>query len=67
MANHARGKDFQKLRNAHEFNHQDPELDHAPDSSNDDKPVGRLLKKPDSRDNSKPIRRLLKKITYDER
>jgi hypothetical protein len=44
MANHARGKDFQKLRNAHEFNHQDPELDHAPDSSNDNKPVGRLLK-----------------------
>ena len=61
MANHARGKDFQKLRNTHEFNHQDPESDHAPDSSDDNKPVGRLLKKPDSSDDNKPIGRLLKK------
>ncbi len=45
MANHARGKDFQKLRNAHGFNHQDPESDHAPDSSDDDKPIGQLFKK----------------------
>ena len=37
MAKHARGKDFQMLRNAHEFNHQDPESDQAPDSSDDDK------------------------------
>ena len=61
MANHARGKDFQKLRNAHEFNHQDPESDHAPDSSDDDKPVQRLLNKPDSSDDYKPIGCLLKK------
>ncbi len=49
------------LRNTHEFNHQDPESDHAPDSSDDNKPVGRLLKKPDSSDDNKPIGRLLKK------
>jgi hypothetical protein len=60
MAIHARGKDFQMLGNSHEFNHQDPESDHAPDSSNDDKPVGRILNKPDLSNDDKPIGCLLK-------
>jgi hypothetical protein len=61
MAKHARGKDFQMLRNAHEFNHQDPESDHAPDSSNNDKPVGSLLNNSDSSNDDKPIGCLIKK------
>jgi hypothetical protein len=43
-ANHTRGKDFHKLRNAHGLNRQNSLRSNQSDSADDDLPIGQLYK-----------------------